>query len=102
MIEEKVRTHQGTCLTCGNRISPERIENYYNEPFCREECEEFYYKENGLPMSIGFKFVRCSVSVGFALCSRTKKPSMLQYVMLYDKADGPPEDFKPLDRRVFA
>jgi len=97
MIEEKIRTHQGRCIMCGNVISEERIEKDYNEPFCSERCKRSFYEENNLPETVGFKFVRHFSDVSFAIISNTHKPPFLfQKVILYDIETGLPEGFRPL------
>jgi len=95
-IKEKVRTHQGKCIICGKRIPHERIAKNYNDAFCSPKCEDHFYTENGIPRNIGFRIVHRPADVSFVLASRRRDPTLLQYVLLYDRSDGIPEIFKPL------
>jgi hypothetical protein len=98
-IKEKVRTHQGVCIVCGNRISEERISKDYNEPFCRDVCEDHFHRCNNIPKKWGMKFTHHIASVSLKLCTSHHKPSLWQNVFFYDKEEGLPNNFIPLKRR---
>ena len=95
MIHEKARTHRGHCTMCGNKISEERLETDFNEPFCCDRCEDFFYETNALPRNLAIKFTRNSTKSGLKMYTG-HNPSFLQKVMLYDKSEGLPANFAPL------